>query len=65
MLIVEGCDGRQHVCACMSPGEHRPVRQDGRDQVIWSALLIKSVLFIGMMIGLLCPQTGHSAEDGL
>lgn len=26
---------------------------------------IKSVLFIGMSISLLGPQTGHSAEDGL
>lgn len=37
MLIVEECDGRQHVCACMSPGEHRAVRQDGMEQVTWSA----------------------------
>lgn len=29
------------------------------------AELIKSVLFIEMIISLLSPQTGHSVEDGL
>lgn len=41
---------------------------DGRSvfqSMLLSQIQIKSMLFIGMIISLLCPQAGHSAEDGL